>query len=269
MALPLGSGATEKRCRKCGLELSHVPRVKDSKGRYYCKTCYEATRALKLQKAAAIRKSSEPRVEVLPADADLSQFDDLLDVGSSTALPTMNCPGCGCGVPTDAVICTECGYDRRTGRTIGEESSPPTDSASQHIGRTIIARKSSSTAAVGAAPFWQTGWFFGVGSLVFFVAFYVAASQNTALAAAFQIAQTVYSLAASIWLLVVAFQESAAQGCLCLFTCGFYSLYYGFVRQDNMHLKFALGVSIVVTVLGAILGGQMLFTLLSQQQGGT
>lgn len=286
MASPLRSDIADKRCRKCGSDLLHRPRVKDHRGRYYCKPCYETALAAKREKAAAAQRNlqkaattsadelptAEPEAvaEILPDDGDVSRYDPLLDVESSAVLPApVTCPSCGRGLATDAVICTSCGYDRRTGQRIGVSSAPPTEPQPLRAGRAAIARKQGSGADSGGAPFWQTAWFFGVASLVFFVGFYVAASRNTALAAAFQITQTIYSLAVSIWLLVVAFQESAAQGCLCLFTCGFYSLYYVFLRQENVHLKFAMGVSIVSAVLGAMLGGQMLFALLSQQQGGT
>jgi len=277
MASRPGSDTSDKRCRKCGSNLLHRPRVKDHRGRYYCKPCYDAALAAKRKKAAADRATNAPaeapsveapNFDALALDEDVSRFVESIEADSSAELaPPATCPSCGRGLAIDAVICTNCGYDRRTGRKIGVAGAPPTEPQSPRAGRAIVARKSSTTAAAGAAPFWQTGWFFGVASLAFFVGFYVAASQNTALAAAFQIVQMVYSLAASIWLLVVAFQDSAAQGCLCLFTCGFYSLYYGFLRQENVHLKFAMAVSIIANVLGMILGGQMLFTLLSQQSG--
>lgn len=266
MASPLGPGVSEKRCRKCGLELSSRPRVKDSHGRYYCKPCYDAARILRQQKEAASRERSEPSVEVLASDTDLSRFDGLLDGGSSAALPTpVTCPSCGRGLATDAVLCTACGFDRRTGQRIGVASAPPTE-PQRVVSARVASTRRSSAALESDVPFWRTAWFFGLVSLAFFGVFYGAAQASTGLAIAYQAVQIIYSLVVTLWIVVLAFQDGIAQGLLSLL-CGPYTLYYGFAKVESAHLKFALGVSIIASVLGALLGATTMIRVFGQQAG--
>ena len=56
---------------------------------------------------------------------------------------------------------------------------------------------------------------------------------------------------AGIWLLVVAFQESPAQGLLCLFV-PFYSLFYVFTRWDTAKLPFLANVAGGVLAVGGV-----------------
>jgi uncharacterized Zn finger protein (UPF0148 family) len=283
MASPLRSNISDKRCRKCGSDLLHRPRVKDNRGRYYCKPCYETALAAKREKAAAEQRSmraaattpseespaAEPEAiaEILPDEGDVSRYDALLDVESSAALPApVTCPSCGRGLATDAVICTACGYDRRTGRRIGVSSAPPTEPQSPRAGRSIAARRSSSAAADGTPQFWQTGWFFGVASLAFFGLLFAGAQANAGLSIAFQAVQIIYSLVVTLWIIVLAFQEGVAQGLLS-FLCGPYLLYFGFAKVESTHLKFGLGVSIIANVMGAMLGAQTLMRIVGQQAG--
>lgn len=68
----------EKVCKLCGEDCSDRKRVKDPKGSYYCRTCYEdAIRRIKARRAAqepAVGEETE-RVEALSHD-EADDFDD-------------------------------------------------------------------------------------------------------------------------------------------------------------------------------------------------
>jgi membrane associated rhomboid family serine protease len=109
-----------KICVVCREDCSDRPRTKDSKGRYYCKPCYE--RALKRyrekQAVAARRKGHDPSPE------DRAELIGLTDEASTAgqppaaAEPGAVCPGCDRPLPADSRICVECGINVETGRSI-------------------------------------------------------------------------------------------------------------------------------------------------------
>ncbi len=78
----MASGAPAKTCVLCGEDCSTRARIKDPKGRYYCRACYEKERAARAQPAAA------------------------------------SCPGCGRALPAGAVLCTSCGFNLESGRQL-------------------------------------------------------------------------------------------------------------------------------------------------------
>jgi hypothetical protein len=79
-----------KTCVVCGEDCSGRPRIKDPRGRYHCKDCYERVRAS------------------LKAPTALEQ--------PTGDLPRRPCANCGTATPPGAVICTNCGCDPATGR---------------------------------------------------------------------------------------------------------------------------------------------------------
>lgn len=96
----------EKICGICGTDCSGKPRVKDARGRYFCRGCAAS-------KAAART----------PTDAtDPPDFDDL-DSGegfipietSQESQPQTSCPVCMHTLPAGARICVFCGFDAEKG----------------------------------------------------------------------------------------------------------------------------------------------------------
>ncbi|MHC4446671.1 MAG: hypothetical protein ACYSXF_02535, partial [Planctomycetota bacterium] len=106
----MSTAPPHKICGLCGEDCSGRPRIKDPKGRYYCKTCYEE--ALQRQKAAEERTPVGAAEEIM----DLPGGPDELVAPPPVA--QSHCSGCGWSVATDAIICTNCGYDRRTGQIL-------------------------------------------------------------------------------------------------------------------------------------------------------
>ena len=284
-----GSGSTGKVCRRCGVDCAKLPRVKDDRGRYYCKPCYEAARREKLQRNAARATQADaapattvddqpidvepidtaaddPRTTEIALDADSFAIGDWSDAPVPLEAVEETCPGCGGAMASSAVLCVGCGFNRKTGRRIamsaaGGATAPPTERLPIPRGAT---RGDAGTAA--ASGFAAQPWFFGLVSTLFFVGLYVLASRSLAMASVYQGMQMLFSLVIGLWVLVVAFQEGAAHGILCLL-CGPYALYYGFVRQENRHLKFGLGASIVAAVLAAFLGGNLLLEMVAKRAG--
>ena len=110
----------QKICVICRDDCSDRPRTKDSKGRYYCKPCYE--RALKRYQekkaAAARRQRQQPAPEVR---ADLIGLEDdvaAADQPTQAPAPGAVCPSCDRPLPSDSKICVECGINVETGRSI-------------------------------------------------------------------------------------------------------------------------------------------------------
>jgi hypothetical protein len=90
----------------CGANCADRPRIKDPKGRYSCRDCYEQAIARRTQRRAAARVEASPQV-----------IDEVLEAsGSHVGFSMKPCTSCGMPVPEDAVICMRCGFDGRNGR---------------------------------------------------------------------------------------------------------------------------------------------------------
>ena len=79
-----------KVCVVCGADCAGRPRVKDPRGRYFCKPCYETAVQNKKHAKEAAAAPSTPR----------------------------GCPGCGRPLATNAVLCINCGFDLTTGQAV-------------------------------------------------------------------------------------------------------------------------------------------------------
>ena len=108
-----------KICGICGRDCSAKPRIKDPKGTYFCRECYEAA----LQQKHAGEKPAEPPPEADLNPLALEQEPEILEdlVAQAAPAPTSadasahTCPKCGAPCGLTAVICTSCGYNLQTG----------------------------------------------------------------------------------------------------------------------------------------------------------
>jgi hypothetical protein len=105
-----GTGAVSKICVVCGCDCSTRPRVKDPRGRYYCKPCYDLKSARLVSGDAAAGGSPPPP----PVG------DDPAAAGQS-----LGCSNCGALLPADAVRCITCGHDRRGGAPVAAAARRP------------------------------------------------------------------------------------------------------------------------------------------------
>jgi hypothetical protein len=103
-----------KVCGICGEDCSDRPRVKDAKGRYFCKAC-------------AMDKVAQPEKPAAPAastgdDGDPYSLDEA-DPGAAPLPIEMldyaeqgtQCPGCMRTMPAGAKVCVSCGYNVEKG----------------------------------------------------------------------------------------------------------------------------------------------------------
>lgn len=118
-------------CEACGGDCSGQPRIKDAKGRYLHKTCYEKALAkAKTRKRAQVEVASpvktkppKPAPEFAEDEAYGLESEGLGDdffSGIPTAAVGTPCPDCGSGAPEGAVLCTVCGHNFQTGKSAGK-----------------------------------------------------------------------------------------------------------------------------------------------------
>lgn len=103
MSISSGPG---KICVKCSVDVAAKPRMKDSKGRYYCKPCFEQVQQRSV--------SNAPRPAQLRAEAPISLIDQLIDAAPQH-VATMQCPQCKSTIEAAAVICIGCGLNLQSG----------------------------------------------------------------------------------------------------------------------------------------------------------
>lgn len=106
----MASDSSGKICVVCGTDCAGRPRVKDPRGRYYCKACYDKRRSP--QQAGAAGRAPEIAIEPEP-----SMLDELLEPHAG-AEPGGSCPNCGQDVPGGAVLCVNCGFNLRDGSAV-------------------------------------------------------------------------------------------------------------------------------------------------------
>lgn len=109
-------------CQACGQDCTGQPRIKDSKGRYLHKACYEKARA-KAERRKPVEVQARPAPDAddhygLDGD-DLGLGDDLLANLPQTAGGPA-CPDCGSPSANGAILCTICGHNFQTGRSAGK-----------------------------------------------------------------------------------------------------------------------------------------------------
>lgn len=111
------SEASLKVCSVCGRDCSTRPRTKDRAGQYVCKECLDAAAEAKAANERAKHKIEVKRVRAdeLAPDADNSL---VLSLGDPADAP--RCPACGVAIKEQSVVlCTNCGYDFRSGERRG------------------------------------------------------------------------------------------------------------------------------------------------------
>lgn len=109
----MGTAVPAKICVRCGEDCSDRPRVKDALGHYYCQPCAERVRAER--NAPTPAAAPVPR----PDDGPIPLADDAPPATADAA--PRECVGCGLILSRDAVICTRCGLNTRTGLRAGAD----------------------------------------------------------------------------------------------------------------------------------------------------
>ena len=251
--------STEKICRACGADCAGRPRVKDSKGRYYCRDCYE--RAKKDITAKKARAASAPPPPPVYADSGARTGSGSEHVLIEAGKP--KCRGCGASLPDGAILCTACGFNLATGERLAgvDEAStvirPLAEAPSAGLDAGVGPRRDRKTktkrrpsgSSVGIGEHLKRPFMFFVVPTVFFGVFFALAWSDETIAVGYHLAQRAFTFGIFVWILVRAFQEGTIHGVLCLVFCPYW-IYFVYFVNDDSPLK-AMFPAMVLCLIGA------------------
>ncbi len=254
----MGQSVSAKICRLCGQDCSDRPRIRDPKGRYYCRECYVVkARELELQRRArdeqAPHTDAPQRVDpanVPGADPGWSAVGDSLgDSGmhADAAAPSglLACPGCGATLGADAVVCVECGYNTRTGHKLQTARRKP-----------LRPKRDFSVAAGGMMAVALSPPGFALAVLAVFGILFALALGNPAVGPVYFVAVLVFTSGIGLVVLVMAFLDSILHGVATLFV-PLYALVWVYVFNQNAYVKWLYFVSILSVFGLFVLAAQM------------
>jgi hypothetical protein len=256
------SQPTAKMCTRCGQDCAGKPRTKDAQGRYTCKGCYDQVLAAQKQRGAAAGASS-PRAAAAVAAPPLraasrasagrggdeaALLAGLLD----GAAVVEACLACGAPLSPGTVVCTGCGYNRRTGQRI----------ATRSLKELRQERPSSgSPAAILLSPAMV-----GVGLVVLYVGALALALSDEILMPLGLLLIMVGTFATSLYRIVAAFIDGDTGWGICgvlafVIPCvnlflWIAMLYYGLAITARQRLKAATAAELLAIVLAFIMAAQ-------------
>ena len=151
------------------------------------------------------------------------------------------CPACGAALAPQAILCTQCGYNLRTGQRL------PTRSPA---GRPAAARAPATgrAAAKGDSKWYATPYpYLGLVAVVV-LTFYLLGQSIPVMKLAFALTALLYVVTARIIVVVVAFKDSIGKGFLCL-CIEIYTIYYVFKESESGFLKALYGLVLLMWLL--------------------
>ncbi len=122
MAMP---SSKNKVCVICGDDCSNKPRTKDTKGRYFCKRCYESRivqnrpvgQTPHVDKRGASKRHVDQGEYGLERAAETSKHIQH-QTATLASITAAECPSCGRQLSAGSVICIPCGINVKSGRAI-------------------------------------------------------------------------------------------------------------------------------------------------------
>lgn len=238
--MPAQESVSGKVCVMCHADVSHRPRTKDKRGRYFCSACYaKAVRTLRQRKVALPRESGAP----VPPPAQDDDGGLLLELAQAEAtgemleVQTKPCSSCGQPMRADTVLCMTCGFNEQTGKKTAMIAAVPVSRAGASRGAGV------AWGAVLRTPLSLAG----LQLLVCLVLFGLALL-NEGLVPVYGLLCILFAFGVFIWTLVVAFQDNARSGILCL-VCGPYSLYFVYAKSRNPYLIGSYTINILAQLL--------------------
>jgi len=240
--------SAQKICVICHQDCSARPRVKDKKGRYYCRQCYEDARQRKHAQTAAPTPPPPPASPMDDGD-ELGLLEELAQQVASA--PTVEqqssqCPSCKRPMPPEAIVCVGCGYNRRLGQHVSPAVMPGTAAAAPAAGR------QATGGGIGVPAVLTQPWVVFVGPVLLFFTLALVGRENAGALIAYLVLSGVFVLGVGVWVLVMAFCDSIGTGVLTL-CVPFYALYFVFGKNDNPYLKAACGAALMNSVIWWIL----------------
>lgn len=134
-----------KICILCGKDCSNLPRKKDAKGQYACQACVDARQAK--SDAPKPAKSQGPATSAAPSTADILFSDSSTTRGEP-------CPNCARMRAKGAVLCTHCGFNSATGKSLKtavDTTDGPTDYDAKRKKAKVDAATRPLAALIGGA----------------------------------------------------------------------------------------------------------------------
>ena len=231
--------AGNKICKLCGQDCSTRPRIKDKAGRYFCRDCYE--KAIEKKRSARDAPSSPPSSSV-ESDDGVDWASEML--GMEAAAPAVGgglnvCPKCNAPMAGGAVLCTQCGYNAKTGKRSAAAVAEPVGAARKATG---------SRTGGGVSELVTKPWFAFVAITGLFVVLSLLSRGNESMAALCGGLLGLSNLVISIVILVCAFQSGIGTGFLTL-CVPFYVIYFVFVVNDNSLVKVLFGASLASSLI--------------------
>ena len=211
-------------CRFCRQDVSGQKRIKDRKGRYACRPCFE-----RLQAKRAVEAEVKPTATSPGFDADVDTETIALETPPPVQMKT--CQGCDAAMAPSAVFCVNCGMNTQTGQRAGKLKLGKSKSHRSRAPRERR-RASSEPASGGEAAVILLSIAIVAG---FFFGFRSAAGDGTGLLllASF-CALGLFSMVMSITLLFVSFRDGGVLQFLLVLLVPLYSLYWAFWRSSRL-----------------------------------
>jgi len=251
----------EKKCVKCGVDLSSQKRHKDAKGRYWCEPCYgQAVAAAKAKKEAkerakagadevrstgAAAAASASGYGVAPSEAEVMSHV----LAGSKAVQGKVCPQCHNPIEAEAVLCTNCGFREDAGKQMQTKVKlAPKQKESKGQAGTRMKGPALSGILSNPLLYLFAGFAIGGGPLMAY------ASTDFLMPAL--VLLSLLSFGLFIWVLVQGFLTSTISGVLLIVTyfiplVNLYWLYFVFWRNESVLLKMVFG--------GYLVGGLITF----------
>jgi len=271
-------GQERKTCSFCGMDCTHQPRVKDPKGHYYCRICYEALARRRRVRQSAAGETGAADAAATPADAtaagslDDTQIEedspeqDTITAPAPAAPHTTNgqlkqsgaetppqpptppfstqrmCPQCGTRMEDDAVVCIQCGHD-------------PTGSAEADVFTIDTTDQISPRELMSSTPAISTAM------IGLFTSLFFAGDMFPWIGYAYFLLFGGFAFCVIMWTITTAFLDGTREGFLTLFAPGYCVFYVFSVNRDTtlkwVFLAFLIGL-LVVAGLYAKIGSDFL-----------
>jgi hypothetical protein len=236
----MGENPTEatKTCAACGADVTSSPRVKDAKGRYFCRAC-AAKKQAELSKK--VGQSAGPGAALAPAGGDADIMSRLVD--DSIAKGAVSCPACRRPWKEGAVICTGCGFNKQTGQVVGTQIKQPELIKDPKAPK---AKKVGSGGKKFAGAHWKVALILGL----LFAGGLALSAVNKEFAPVFSFAVMGYLTVLPFFAAFDAYTSSeSALKAAAVFFCGLYMLYYCAVETENDLLKGSAWAYLIILLL--------------------
>lgn len=238
-----------KTCVICMKDCAGSPRVKDRRGRYYHRTCFQKMRRELLPVKDGAKRGPVKSVPIV------EMIDGMVSSPAEPALATDVCPSCAGPLAAQAILCTQCGYNRVTGRRLTTVVEPAEQPES---GRGAASR--------GFAYLNKQPWVVGLGWIAVYIAlFLLATTWNPYSILAHSAVLFIHGLLIAIRTIRVIFEDGIVEGVL---SCLLFSILFSIFpflssacvseKTDNPHLEsatIACAIGMVLLFFSVLLVG--------------